>query len=220
MKGQFITIEGVDGSGKSTQIRMLNAYLQQRGFDTIVTHEPGGTEIGEQIRKIILDTSHGSMTGLTEVFLYTAARTQHVSEVIMPALQAGKMVICSRFFDSTVAYQGYGAGLDLLDLAEINRIAVGTLVPDLTLIFDLDPEQGLERVSARNENIAGEMKDRMEQKNIDFHRRVRKGFLALADQHQDRIRMVDASGEEWEVFSRTQRFVDEYLNNLAGQGEI
>jgi dTMP kinase len=211
--GRFITVEGVDGSGKSTQITMLKDYLQKEGYDIVVTHEPGGTEIGEQIRKIILDSAYTQMTALTEVFLYAAARAQHIEEIILPALKSGRLVLCSRFFDSTVAYQGYGGGLDLAVLADINRIVSGSLVPDLTIIFDLDPEKGLERVSMRNISAdeQNENKDRMEQKQLDFHKRVRDGFLALASQNPQRIRIVDAIGNKDEVFERTRKVIDDFI---------
>ena len=213
MAGRFITVEGVDGSGKSTQITMVKDYLQKEGFDIVVTHEPGGTEIGEQIRKIILDSAHTQMTALTEVFLYAAARAQHIEEIILPALNNGRMVLCSRFFDSTVAYQGYGGGLDLAVLADINRIVSGSHVPDLTIIFDLDPEKGLERVSKRNivADERNDNKDRMEQKQLDFHKRVRDGFLAQARQNPERIRIVDATGNQDEVFTRTRKVIDDFI---------
>jgi dTMP kinase len=210
MKGRFITIEGVDGSGKSTQIKLLHQYLIKKGIDVVLSHEPGGTRIGEQIRNILLNANNLEMIPLTEVFLYEAARAQHVGEVILPALNTGKTVLCSRFADSTLAYQGHGGGMDMAILAMLNEIASCNLKPDLTLVFDFDPGSGLNRVTTR-EDQKGAQRDRMEQKNLDFHRRVRNGFLALAKIDPDRIHIIDASGTIEEVFAKTIVIVDQYL---------
>lgn len=222
MTGQLITIEGIDGSGKSTQIRLLCEYLNSKGIQVLITHEPGGTEIGEQIRGIILDPVNTEMTALTEVFLYAAARAQHLDEVILPAMKAGRMVICSRFFDSTIAYQGYGAGFDLEVLAEINRITVGSLMPDLTIVYDLDPDKGLDRVAKRvgNSDSPSDTTDRMEKKENSFHQRVRKGFLAIANQNAHRMKVVDASGSEAEIFAETQKIIDDFLLRIESQEEV
>ena len=222
MAGCFITIEGVDGSGKSTQVQLLEAYLRRKGYDLVVTQEPGGTVIGDQLRQVILDSAHTGMTALTEVFLYAAARAQHLNEVIEPALRKGKTVLCSRFYDSTFAYQGYGAGVDLEVLEQLNHFVVGDLRPDLTIVFDLDPGDGLRRVAERGESGGGQpaLKDRMERKNLSFHEKVRKGFLELASKEPDRIKIVKADGDKTLVFAKACAVIDEFLmHSRCGRGK-
>lgn len=180
----FITLEGPEGSGKSTQARLLVEALEKRGVKVRLTREPGGDPVSEDIRKILLDGPDHSVADRTEVFLYLAARAQHVESVIRPSLSDGLTVICARFTDSTVAYQGYGSGLDLDLIHRMNDFATGGLKPDLTLLLDIDVETGLTRQRQWN---------RMERKAIEYHRRVREGFLEEARLHPERIVVIDAS---------------------------
>jgi dTMP kinase len=188
MRGWFITLEGPEGSGKTTQLRLLIPWLSAAGFDLLVTREPGGTPIGERIRDLVHDCSRTEMASETEILLYSASRAQHVAEVIRPALAEGKVVLCDRFFDSTYAYQGYGRGLALEALREITFFATQGLVPDLTLYLDVLPEIGLRR---REES--GEALNRLDRETLAFHRRVREGYLALMAAEPARWRGVDAT---------------------------
>lgn len=184
-KGLFITFEGGDGSGKSTQIGKLKDYLEDKGFRVILTREPGGTKISEDIREIILDSRNTEMSDMTETLLYAAARAQLVEQVIRPAVERGDMVICDRFVDSSMAYQAYGRGLGDI-VWDINKNAVGDCMPDLTILLRLDPEAGMGRISGRKQ-------DRIELSSSDFHRRVYEGYLALEKRFPDRIKGIDAS---------------------------
>ena len=168
MRGKFITIEGTDGSGKSTQIELLMDYLRKKGADVIFTREPGGTQISEKIREIILDVDNSEMTGITEALLYAAARSQHVEEKIIPALEAGKIIICDRFVDSSIAYQGAARGLGAEKIMGINEAALHGIMPDMTLFFDLSPEKGILR--KKNERAL----DRLERKKWISMRRFMK----------------------------------------------
>ncbi len=182
----FITFEGPDGSGKTTQLTLLAAYLQEQGIAHLCTREPGGTAIGDQIRDVLHDVANTAMSPLAEILLYSASRAQHVAEVIRPALAEGTVVLCDRFADSTLAYQGYGRGLDLDALTYITRFATGGLRPDLTLLFDLDPQSGLHRRSSHGEEM-----NRMDLQADAFYRRVRDGYAAL----------VQAEPERWAVIA-------------------
>jgi len=185
-RGHFITLEGIEGSGKTTQAERLRDLLARRGLDVVVTREPGGSPIAEKIREILLDPRNRKMVALTELFLYEASRTQHVAEVIRPALEAGKTVICDRFFDASTAYQGNARGLDMETVERLNLLATGGIVPDLTIVLDLPAEVGLRRLKRS--------RDRIESEAIEFHERVRQGYLKLARLYPDRIKVVDASG--------------------------
>lgn len=185
-RGFFITFEGGDGSGKSTQISLLCDWLMQAGYDVILTREPGGTKISEKIRELILDPDNNEMADMTEALLYAAARAQLVSELIKPALEAGKVVICDRFVDSSIAYQAYGRGLgDAVGV--INTYAVDGCMPDLTILLRLDPEKGSRRIADREH-------DRIEQAPDAFHRKVYEGYLELERNYPERLFGVDASG--------------------------
>ena len=184
----FITFEGIEGSGKTTQIRLLLDWLKQRTERVLLTREPGGTSIGEQIRTTLLNPANSEMTPEAEILLFSAARAQIVREVIRPRLKDGWIVICDRFADSTLAYQGYGHGLPLDDLLAITDFATGGLWPDLTVYLDLDVETGLRRKAATPEEW-----NRMEAQAVAFHQRVREGYLALAAQDPDRWLVVDAT---------------------------
>jgi dTMP kinase len=190
--GIFLTFEGGEGSGKTTQLKRLLAHLRSLGLDPVETRDPGGTAIGNQIRQLVLDGRHTRMADLAELLLYEASRTQLVAEVIRPALAGGRTVVCDRFTDSTVAYQGYGRGMDLALIRQLNDLATGGLRPDLTFLLDLDPGAGLTRVSERLSHVqAG--RDRLEGEALEFHQRVRAGYRALAGAEPARIVLVDAA---------------------------
>lgn len=188
MRGLFITFEGPDGAGKTTQVQAFVENLKSRGFDVLLTREPGGTPISDKIRGLILDPAHKEMADTTEVLLYAASRAQHVQEKVIPALEKGTIVVCDRFVDASIAYQGYGLGVSAKKVEHINRFATGGLVPDRTYLLDVPVEEGKKRLQARSGL------DRIEQKGEAYHERVREGFLELAEQNPERIRVVDASG--------------------------
>jgi len=186
--GRFITFEGPEGSGKSTQIRLLAAALEEQGLGVLATREPGGTLIGDAVRTILLDARNTRMSPRTEALLFSAARAQLVDEVIRPALAAGLLVLCDRYADSTLAYQGYGHGQPLEPLRQLGRYATGDLTPDLTIFLDIDSLEGLRR----KQSGAAEEWNRMEQQQLAFHQAVRAGYLALARADQARWHVVDA----------------------------
>lgn len=186
MKGKFITVEGTDGSGKSTQLKLLMDYLGTKNCDVVFTREPGGTEISEKIRDVILDINNKEMTDMTEALLYAAARAQHVQQKIIPAINEGKVVICDRFVDSSIAYQGAARGLGTDNIMQINRFALNGIMPDLTLFFDLPPEKGILR--KKNEKEL----DRLESEKLDFHVNVYEGYKKLCSQYPDRIKVISA----------------------------
>lgn len=194
-KGHFITVEGIDGVGKSTQAALMEAVLDSAGYDVLRLREPGGVKISEQIREVLLDPANGEMGDVCELLLYEAARAQLVHQVIRPALAAGKTVICDRFYDSTTAYQAFADGLDRGMVSQANELAVDGCRPDLTLVFDLPVEDALRRRSDR----AAE--DRLELKGLEFQARVAAGFRAVAADEPDRVKLIDAGGSIVEVFS-------------------
>ena len=187
MNGLFITIEGGDGSGKSTQIDLLMSYFDREGYEVLLTREPGGTVISEKIRDIILDKEHMEMADMTEALLYAASRAQHVQEFIIPNVKKGKVVICDRYVDSSVVYQGHARGLGIDEVEQINSYATLGLTPDLTIMLDLPPEIGLAR--KRNQRDL----DRLELASDDFHVKVSQGYRILAKRHPERILSVDAT---------------------------
>jgi dTMP kinase len=193
--GTFITFEGGEGSGKSTQIRLLADKLEAAGLNVRVLREPGGTVVGEAVRRILLDPDHAELGVSAEILLYEASRAQLVDQVIRPALAAGEVVLCDRFYDSTTAYQGHARGIDLPRIAELNLAATGGLTPDRTLILDIEPALGIARATA-------ETTDRLESEDLAFHQRVRDGFLAIAADEPARVRVVDASGTAEQVADR------------------
>lgn len=213
MRGCFITFEGPDGAGKTTQIELLGQCLEKLGRTITYTREPGGTRISEEIRKLLLNPENMEMADRTEALLYAAARAQHVEELIKPSLAEGKIVLCDRFSDSTLAYQGYGRGINLGLLEMLNGLAVSDLVPDLTIILDINPIQGLARISEKRAANSGEGKDRIEQENTDFHLRVREGFLQLAKKDPDRYKVVDAGQNKDVVHEKIFGLVKEVLEN-------
>lgn len=206
-RGLFITFEGPEGSGKTSQINMLGEYLKAMGMDFVITREPGGTPLAEKIRNVVkqhCDRNEEVHPG-TELLLIEAARFQHVSEVIAPALESGRTVLCDRFYDSTTAYQGGARGISGEVIHSLNAFAAGKCMPDLTILLDLPPEVGFERAGRRQET-KGEY-DRFEQEDLDFHRQVRKSFLELAARHPERIKVVDADRTREEIQLEIRKYV-------------
>lgn len=197
----FITVEGPEGSGKSTQLQRLGEFFAPRR-ETVVTKEPGGTPIGDRIRAILLDSAAAGMDAMTELMLYAASRRQHVTEVIAPALKRGALVLCDRYTDATLAYQGYGRRLDLDRLQTLNAWATGGLSPNLTLLYDIEEEVGLARAHARNATMDVD-EGRFEAEDLRFHRRVREGYRAMAEAEPKRYATIDGAGSVDEVFERT-----------------
>lgn len=209
----FVTFEGIEGCGKSTQVKLVAEHLTGTGHEVVTTLEPGGSRLGRLLRKILLDMESRDLTGQSELFLYLADRAQHVDQVIRPALDAGKIVLSDRFADSTVVYQGYGRGLDPKLLHQFNDVAVAGLWPELTLLFDLSPETGLKR--ALNRNIKEKKTDsegRFEAESIAFHQRIREGYLTWAAIHKDRFHVIDAARPVEEVFADVRQAVEDRLN--------
>jgi len=188
--GRFITFEGPDGSGKSTQLRSLAARLRSEGYDVLETAEPGGTEIGQQIRRILLDGRNEELSAVTELLLMFAARAQNTDQWILPALRDGKIILCDRWTDSTLAYQGSGRGLGSEVVLEVDRIACRGLVPDLTIYVDIEVEAGLSRAKARNQKTEA-IETRLDEQALDFHKRARAAYLRLVSDEPDRVKLID-----------------------------
>lgn len=195
-KGIFITLEGGEGSGKTTMISRLSNYLEERNIAYLVTREPGGIEIAEKIRSIILDPEHTAMDARTEALLYAAARRQHLVEKVIPALEEGLIVLCDRFVDSSLAYQGYARGIGVEEIRSINLFATEDITPDVTIYFDVEPEIGLARIAANQDREV----NRLDLENRLFHDKVREGYLKLVENEPGRIKMIDASLSPDEVF--------------------
>lgn len=198
----FITFEGADGSGKSTQLKMAAEFLQKKGMEVISTRDPGGTPLGSKIREILLHHD-GKIATYCELFLYLADRAQHIDEKIIPALQEGKTVLCDRYVDSTLAYQGYARGLDKEEILKLNNIVAQSLMPDLTFVFDVSTEVAEKRI--------GETKDRLESEAKEFHQKVREGFLDLAKKYPERIKIIDANQDIDKVYSDVLRILESYI---------
>lgn len=204
-KGFFVSLEGPDGSGKSTQTKYLKEYFESRNIDAIFTREPGGTAIGEKLRTIILDKENAEMSDMTEALIYAASRAQHVHQVILPALNKGMVVVCDRFIDSSIAYQGYGRNLgDCVRI--INEFAVSGCLPDMTIMMALDPCIGKTRISSENF-------DRLEMERIEFHNRVFAGYKELADRYKDRFVVIDGSKEKEEIREDIMGRIEEALKD-------
>lgn len=196
MNGKFITIEGCEGVGKSTQLKKLKEYFESKGIDAVFTREPGGTEISEQIRSIILNPQNTEMTPVTELLLYAAARRQHTEQLIIKSVNEGRVVICDRYADSTMAYQGWGRNLDKALIENLNNLALAGVKIDCTLFLDLEPEKGFLRKGGADKG------DRMENEKLDFHKKVYEGFCAVADKDKDRVVRIDASKDADGVFEQ------------------
>ncbi|MDF2856519.1 MAG: thymidylate kinase [Neobacillus sp.] len=204
-KGIFITFEGPDGAGKTTILKMAANQLQ----GALVTREPGGIDIAEQIRNVILDKKNTAMDPRTEALLYAAARRQHLIEKVKPALEEGRIVLCDRFVDSSLAYQGHARGLGIDEVLTINQFAIERMMPHLTIYFDIEPEIGLNRI---NSNIGREI-NRLDLENLEFHSKVREGYHLLLDRFPDRIVKIDASGSVDEVFTQTMKILNQTIDN-------
>jgi len=207
----FITFEGVEGSGKTTQILRLKRYLTRKGIPCKVTREPGGCPIGEKVRKILLTPDHHDMTPMSELLLYEAARAQHVKEVIMPLLKKGVVVLCDRFSDASIAYQGYGRKLDLRLVDSLNHFASQGIKPNITFLLDCPSDVGLKRALRRNRVLKQEKEGRFEREKIQFHHRVRRGYLSIAKKEPDRMKVIDTRQGEEKVFQKIRRIVDELI---------
>ncbi|MBQ2984055.1 MAG: dTMP kinase [Candidatus Gastranaerophilales bacterium] len=201
-KGLFITFEGADGCGKTTQINLLNEYLKQKNYNTFLTLEPGGSDIGKNLRQILLH-HEGFVSDTAELLMYLADRAQHVEAVIMKNVNEGKIVLCDRHIDSTVAYQGYARGGDIEKINQLNEIATQGFKPDVTFVFDVDSEIAQERV--------GKNKDRMEKEGIEFHKKIRFGYLELAKKYPNRIKVINSNLPIDEVFEQVKKIIDEIL---------
>lgn len=208
---RFITFEGGDGSGKTTQIRALESYLAGRGRPCLLTREPGGTSLGELIRQVLLQPGDHDIAPSTELFLYLADRAQHVSEIVLPAISVGKLVLCDRFTDSTLAYQGYGRGIDLRLLRQLNDVADQGVRPDLTFLLDCPVEQGLARTARRPIKAGQPQEDRFEREKIEFHEKVRAGFLELARAEPERFRIIQAARPAEAVAADIRSIIDREL---------
>ena len=212
----FITFEGIEGSGKTTQIQRLKKYLTQKGIPCKVTREPGGTPIGEKIRKILLNPDHREMVPATELLLYEAARTQHVKEVIKPFLEKGRVVLCDRFSDATLAYQGYGRKMDLKWIQRLNHLSSQGVRPDVTFLLDCPSDVGLKRAIHRNRTLKQEREERFEREEMEFHRRVRKGYLAIARKEPRRVKVIGTRQGEEKVFEKIRKIIDNLLIGVKG----
>lgn len=206
-QGYFFSVEGNEGAGKTTIVKMASQYLTSRGLEVVTSREPGGIKIAEQIRAVILDKDNTNMDGRTEALLYAAARRQHYTDKIYPSLKKGKTIICDRFIDSSLAYQGYARGLGMEEVLWINQFAVENAFPDLTLYLDVDPELGLKRIREhQNREI-----NRLDLESLSFHLKVRKGFLEVVKMFPNRIKKINANEEIDVVFEQVKRELDQFL---------
>lgn len=202
MNGLFITFEGADGCGKTTQMKLLNEYLRGKGFKTLLTREPGGKGLGEKVREILLNYD-GEVSPVCESFLFLADRAQNVDCIIKPAVKEGVIVLCDRHTDSTIAYQGYGRGVNMDELHRLNNIATSGMKPDLTFVFDVDVETSQARV--------GKEKDRMESAGIEFFERVRQGFLEIAKQEPNRVKVIDSTKSIEEIHKQVTGYIEDAI---------
>ena len=201
-KGLFITFEGVDGCGKTTQMNLLAKYLKNDGHDVIITREPGAKGLGEKIREILLHYD-GEVSSRAESFLFLADRAQHIDKIVNPAVEEGKIVLCDRHTDSTIAYQGYGRGVDIAQLTMLNNLATGQRKPDITFVFDIDIETSMSRV--------GKEKDRMESAGIEFFEKVRKGYLEIAKQEPSRVKVINSTRSIEEISKEVLGYINSVL---------
>ena len=207
----FITFEGVEGSGKTTQIRRLKTYLARKGIPCMVTREPGGTRIGDQVRRILLNPDHKGLDPLAELFLYEAARAQHIKEFIKPLLKKKGVILCDRFADASVAYQGEGRRLGVKLVERLNQLATDGLKPDVTFLLDCPTGVGLKRAIRRNEVLKQEKEGRFEKEKIQFHNRVRKGYLSLARKEPRRVKVIDTRKGEDMVFEEIRGIIEKII---------
>ena len=210
-KGLFISFEGPDGSGKTTCSKGVYERLKNEGYDVIYTREPGGIDIAEQIRNVILDPNNTKMDARCEALLYAASRRQHLIEKIIPAINQGKIVICDRFIDSSLAYQGYGREIGIEDVLKINQFSIEGYFPDLTIYYDIDPQSGLNRIASRK-NL-----DRLDVESLNFHNRVHQGYQIVCQMFPDRIKVIDASKSKQEVSEQTYQLIKEKINSYESK---
>ena len=210
MRGKFITFEGIDGSGKSTQLRMMASELRYRGFDVLTTLEPGGTPLGRRLREAFLETEE-NVSPLAELLLFAADRAQHVNFLVKPAIEEGKIVISDRYADATFAYQGAGRGFDEKTVNQVIQLATEGLKPDLTLFFDISVENAILRTKSRDKDEA--IKNRMDKETADFYERVRDAYLRIAQREPKRFRVIDANGSIEEIKKKVLEIVTEFLGN-------
>lgn len=209
----FITLEGVEGSGKSTEIKFLKEYFAQKKVDCVFTREPGGTEIGGQIRRILLNPDNTALMPYAELLLYVADRVQHINNVILPALLNGRWVVCDRYFDATLAYQCYGRGLNMEIMRALHKTACRNLIPNFTVLFDLEPEQGLRRARGDlSSGLRGNDESRFEQEDLAFHHKIRNGYLALAKNEPNRFAVINAGGTPAAVHELFVAALENHLN--------
>lgn len=208
MKGKFITFEGGEGVGKSTQLEMIKSYLASKGVDAVFLREPGGNAISEKIRDIILDVANKDMRGMCEAMLYSAARAQLIEEVIKPALEQGKTIVCDRFIDSTLAYQGVARGLGIDKIDMLNKLACGDVLPDLTIFLDLPPKEAFARKGGADKN------DRLEQEGLDFHTKVYEGYKKACEMYPDRIVAIDCKYDAKTIHDKIVEIIEDkgYFN--------
>lgn len=206
-KGKFITFEGPEGAGKTTVISMIVERLEEQGQKVVLTREPGGIEISEKIREIILDNNHTEMDAKTEALLYAAARRQHLVEKVIPALESGAFVLCDRFIDSSLAYQGYARGLGIEEVLKINQFAIGDTMPDLTVFFDISPKEGLARITDNSKRE----QNRLDNESLRFHKNVYVGYKKLIEQYPERIIMTDARLSKHEVTKNVYNIISSRL---------
>ncbi len=207
----FLVLDGVNGAGKSSLQKRISDYLKKASLDVVCTREPGGTPVGNTLRQILLEAKTSRVSAEAEVFLFSADRFIHVSQVIMPALEASKVVVSDRYCYSTLAFQGYGRGVSLQFIEELNQLATGSLLPDLVILLDLDPEVGLERTLKRNQAHGA---DSFESESLEFHQRIRDGFLRLARNYREPFLLVDASSDEQSVFDFCKPVIDRWISAL------
>ena len=211
----FITLEGIEGCGKTTQINHLSAFFENRGQPCVVTREPGGTAIGKKIRSILLNPSSKDMVPKAELLLYMADRAQHVASLVKPCLAAGKVVLCDRYFDATVVYQGFARGLDTAFICELHRLVLEDFKPDITLLLDLSPRIGLARAWQQLDNgTRSSTESRFEEEAISFHEKIRAGYLERARLEPERFRTIDASGDEKQVQKDIREVLMQFLDTL------
>lgn len=209
--GLFITFEGTEGSGKSTQIKLTKEYFEGQGYDVLITREPGGTNISEKIRNLLLDPEHSDMIAKTELFLYAASRAQHIGELIIPSLKKGMIVLCDRFHDSTTAYQGYGRNIPLDFIKDLHRLTLGELEPEITFIFEVDLNIGIQRARNKSEkSFSMKGGDRLEREGMDFHSRVLNGYRSIAKSESHRVKMIKTG----DIQSINKEIIDHIINTM------
>lgn len=208
-RGLFITLEGPEGAGKTTILNMLVKHYQEKGINIVKTREPGGIPIAEKIREVILNPNHTEMDARTEALLYAAARRQHLVEKVVPALKEGSIILCDRFIDSSLAYQGHARGIDMNEIWSINQFAIDGVMPQLTLYFDIDPKLGLERINSTDNREV----NRLDLEKLEFHLLVQEGYYEILEKYPDRIKKVDASQTTEQVFDQAKNLINEFVVN-------